>query len=250
MGLGKTFQMIGICNLFSDNPEQFGSNIGKALQCNIELRTSDWLLKENIEEDELVTYTKIIDLGFDKTEIVLVIYETDGRCKNTDKLDHYEIVIDFKYTECVYETFDLEFHPYGTVHGYLPIMKCGWRSLYDAIIGKSDIYFNHHIEQIKALYEPREFYSKILLNIGITEIVMFTENWYNFEGEFWNIVGTQPIESIHIMVNLAKELDKLQVFDFLSILKDSAYGELSSEFLNCDAYQIIFVDNLHDLLTL
>jgi hypothetical protein len=73
---------------------------------------------------------------------------------------------------------------------------------------------------------------------------MFTENLYNFEGEFWNIVGTKPIESIHDIVCLAKELDKLQVFDFLSILKDSAEGELSSEFLDCDANQIIFIDKL------
>jgi hypothetical protein len=250
MGLGKTFEMIGISNLFSDNPEQFASNIGKALQCNIELRTSDWLLKENIEEDELVTYTKIVDLGFDNTEKVIVEYETNDRVKNTDKLNRYCIEIEFKHPKFIYETLDLHFYPYGTVHGYLPVMECGWRSLYEALIGKSDIYFNHHIEQIKALYEPREFYRKILLNIGITEIVMFTENWYKFEGEFWDFVGTKPIESIHVIVSLAKKLDKLHVFNFLSILKDSADGELSSEFLNCDAYQIIFIDSLHKQLSL
>jgi hypothetical protein len=250
MGLGKTFEMIGICKLFSDDPEQFAYNIGKSLQCNIELRTNDWLTEEKVEEDELVTYTKKVDLGFNKTEIVIVEYETDDRCKNTNKLNRYCIEIDFKQTNLVYYSLELDFYPFGIVHGHLPSSESTWFFLYEALIGKLDICFNYHIEQVKELYAPRNLYRQILLNLGISEIVMFTENNYHFEAEFWNFVGTKEIESIHEFVSMAKELDKLQVFDYLKTIDDSAKGELCYEFLNSESYKIIFIDSLHDQLTL
>ncbi|MDD4236832.1 MAG: hypothetical protein PHF99_12535 [Bacteroidales bacterium] len=244
MGVGKTFEMIGISNLFSDNPEQFASNIGKVLQCNIELITYDWATDETDGEVKHMAFSKMINIGFEKSEKVFVDYEIDDKLQNTGKLLRYGIEICLNNQKLVDDVLDLEFYPYGAVCGFLPTATGTWDFLYRAIIGKLDISYNYHIEQVKDLYVPRKLYRQILLDLGISEIVMFTDNYYKFEEELWDIVQTQSVESIHDIVSLAKELDKLHVFDFISILKDSADGELSSEFLDCDAYQIIFIDNL------
>lgn len=238
MGIAKTMNAIGEYHFYSSDYKQFAEIIGELLSVNIHAHFFD-----NVEADK-EEYADIeeeyFNLQFPETYRLRVEFFNFDEKTNLPENRYcvYELKIPVELEN--ESELSLTFYPNGIYQlDFLPFSNY-WKFFVEDLIGVNDHYYNTHDEIVSAFLNIRECYIEILGKINCSEIIIWTDAYYQAENEF---LYNQEIGKKYYLSDVKKgmeELDGIKIIPFIAAIKQ----EIKITSQRKDYFDIAFLDKI------
>ncbi len=234
MGYANIIEGIGVYNFFSDDYIAFAKEITNRFKVNLKVCFED----NTIEEETPTKRNELIDLGFVETLQLNVITDFNNYENPTEGVyNQYllSIPVDLVYEDELY----LEFNRNGVFRLYFLPFSYKWSSFIIDLKDKVNSAYPMQNESIlKNINRIRNTYINILQKIECSEIVIWTDTYYQTEEKYFYSKLHNPNISIEDLKYSMTEIDNLQLLDFMKVINQ----EVKIKSGNFSDLQIAFID--------
>lgn len=234
MGIAKSIEAYSVCDDYNSDTDKFIKHLADKLNADFIINFFDREYDHIGDEDIHTTFGKEnryrLTITFDEYKIG----------EQTNKLPTYEISIPIKY---IYEdSLEFTFYPNHSVYITFLTFEHLWRSFIDTLKFQSP--YTDRRQAINRYQILRNEYLNILQKIGVKQLFIATHAYYEIE----DVTDTETFHRLTFenIIQVAKEKDKLTIFDFQNILDTDDSALLDKEFINKSDLEILLVDTLKE----
>lgn len=228
MGLGKTIIGCGVYNFYSPNLNQSLLDLSERLNANFKVRIIDNEVREQETKFENKLYLYYMEVYFEEVDTKII----------NPRLPIYFVYIPINFIYA--NDLLLIFSPNKS----LIIQSLCFEHKWDWFISElKDEVQNSNKSQVMDRYQQlRNKYKSILKKLELKKIFIVAESYYELEGI--DNFEEYPEVTDQTIINIAKEKDKLKIFDFQEILDCKQNNQIDKSFKNTYDYDMMLVDHL------
>jgi hypothetical protein len=232
MGIAKSIEAYTVSPLYSRNTENFINKLSELLDANFIINEYDTEYEAIGQVNRKTSFNKL-------NQYRLIIEHNDYTINNKSvTLPDYELTVPIKHTN--EKELQFIFLPNKIVQIIFLTFEHNWMGFVETL--KFNLYPEDRPESIYGYESLRKEYKSILNKLDIPSIFIIPDAHYKIF-EIQNIESYTNLEFSDIQ-EIALRLDKLEPFNLEKILYSKSRKELPSGFINHEALNIAFIDNL------
>jgi hypothetical protein len=232
MGIAKSIEAYSVCKNYNTDIDIFIKYLSDRLNAD--------LIINKFDKDYKHIGKKNIGTNFKKENkyYLTITYDEYKIGENLRQLPSYEISIPIKH--CYDDYIEFNFYPNHSVHIMFLTFEHLWRTFIETL--KFQAAYQDRQEAIGRYQILRREYSNILLKIDISKIFITTHAYYEIESITYEKLF--PELTFKDIIEVAKEKDKFNIFDFQQILDTDSELQLDKSFIETPDLNILLLDTL------
>lgn len=238
MGCGKSIHGMGICPIYNNDPNVFSKALCELLDINLNVRYfygDDYKLL--LPEDSLIDNKKdtTFELGVD-------LYANEGEYMISQIKKYYNLYFDIQTP--FEDSLEIKFYPNGAFNMSFLTFNSLWSSFIGDLKGDDWGAYRNREHMREEFDKLRNAYKRVLKKLDITDMLIYTDNLYNFCNYILYEMTYQSPSDFEKIVKAAKEKDNLKVFDFDEILKTQDVYTTHRDFTNTKDRAIVLYEKI------